>query len=104
MKTIIANKDLQYLLMLINNSKSYFDKNDKWERDVYKIGRIKFVQSNKHKRGKNIPPVATMIFENKAKNIFQIKDKQEREKQTKKLLRWVQEFTEENYNKWEDIK
>lgn len=104
MKTIIANKDLQYLLMLINNSKSYFDKNGKWDRDVYKTGRVKFIQSNKHKRGKKIPPVATMIFEDKAKSIFQIKDKQEREKQTKKLLRWVQEFTEANYNYWEPIK
>lgn len=104
MKKIICNKDLSYLLMLISNSKSYFDKNGKWEMSVYKVGRVKFIQSNKHKQGRKIPPVATMVFEDKAKSIHQIENKEERQKQAKKLLRWVEEFTEKNYYGWENIK
>lgn len=51
-----------------------------------------------------MPRIALMMFEDHAKSIYKMQNNDEKNKLSKKLIEWFGDFTEENYNKWEDIK
>lgn len=106
MKYIITNSfdGWQYFLTFAKLDKSYFDEDGDWLKDIYKIGDIEIIQSGSVKQGKRIPRIALMMFEDHAKSIYRMDNGEEKKRLSKRLIEWFIEFTEENYDKWEDIK
>lgn len=106
-KKVITNSmcGLQYFLEFTEIENSYYDEGNEWLADVFKIDDdIRVLVSWKYNIGKRLPRIEILDFEQHAKTIYEMEDKEEKEKLSKKLIEWFVDYVEENYDKMEVYK
>ena len=99
-KKVITNSmcGLQYFLEFTEIENSYYDENNEWLADVFKIDDdIRVLVSWKYNIGKRLPRIEILDFEQHAKTIYEMEDKEEKEKLSKKLIECFVDYVEENY-------
>ncbi len=106
-KKVITNSmcGLQYFLEFTEIENSYYDEDNEWLADVFKINDdIRVLVSWKYNVGKRLPRIEILDFEQHAKTIYEMENKEEKEKLSKKLIELFVDYVNENYNKMEDYK
>ena len=106
-KKVITNSmcGLQYFLEFTEIENAYYDEDDEWLADVFKINDdIRVLVSWKYNVGKRLPRIDILDFEQHAKTIYEMENKEEKEKLSQKLIDWFVDYVNENYDKMEDYK
>lgn len=106
-KKVITNSmcGLQYFLEFTEIENSYYDENNEWLADVFKIDDdIRVLVSWKYNIGKRLPRIEILDFEQHAKTIYEMEDREEKEKLSKKLIDLFIDYVEENYEKMGEYK